>query len=160
MVCQDDCCYDCSMHTPSNTESTVAGAGVISLTSFDLFEVDSPDDVVSWLEAGGDPSMVDSEGCSPLHILCYYGHVEAARVLLQHAKENIDVDKYDNNGQTPLMAAAIKGRAECVQVLLESGASTDAVDNEGQTARDWASVLGHSDVLAVFDGANKLSAGI
>lgn len=41
-------------------------------------------------------------------------------------------------GTTPLMYAAVKGRATMVNVLLESGANKALVNAEGKSARDMA----------------------
>jgi ankyrin repeat protein len=52
-------------------------------------------------------------------------------VLLEHGA---NVGAVDNEGRTPLHAAAEGGKVKVVRVLLEHGANVDAVDNEGRTS--------------------------
>ena len=42
------------------------------------------------------------------------------------------------NGKTPLHEAAAAGYAECVRLLVDAGADTGAVDDNGKTPRDLA----------------------
>lgn len=50
----------------------------------------------------------------------YHGHHQALEVLVQSL---LDLDVRNNNGRTPLDLAAFKGHFECVDVLINQGAS-------------------------------------
>lgn len=52
-------------------------------------------------------------------------------------------------GWTPLHVAAIAGNRAGVCFLMKRGVQTDLVDEEGQTARDWAQML-HPELLPLF----------
>jgi ankyrin repeat protein len=53
------------------------------------------------------------------------------------------VNAADNEGQTPLWAAACEGHTQIVRMLVESKALVNAADNKGQTPLDAAVRNGH-----------------
>lgn len=57
---------------------------------------------------------------SPLHKACYHGHVEVAKMLLDHRCEP---DARDLHGNTPVQMCALGGQVECLVLLLEAGAT-------------------------------------
>lgn len=59
-------------------------------------------------------------GDTPLHTVCTWGDVRAARMLLD---AGADPNAKGDQGATPLFNAIISGRVELVQLLLSSGAS-------------------------------------
>jgi ankyrin repeat protein len=72
------------------------------------------------------------------------GHVEVARVLLEHGA---DAKALDPNNGTPLHVA----QGEVVaRLLIEHGADANAVDIDGQTPLHSASVSGHAGVARVL----------
>jgi hypothetical protein len=68
---------------------------------------------------------------------------------------NIAVNKADCIGRTPLMAAAINGRANAVTALLKAGADPKLTANGGfydkQTAQDCAKRLKQEEVLSALE---------
>ncbi|XP_064385325.1 uncharacterized protein LOC135334177 isoform X4 [Halichondria panicea] len=73
-----------------------------------------------------------------------------------------DVNSVDEDGCTPLIAAAVGGHADSVKELLSSGAVVDLADKGGCTPLMWAAMFGHTDCIrellssgAVVDLANK-----
>jgi len=50
----------------------------------------------------------------------------------------VHIEHVNEKGQTPLMLASMQGNATLVKVLIEMGASIDAVDNNGFTALHYA----------------------
>ncbi len=74
-----------------------------------------------------------ADGFTPLHLACFFGHLEAARLLLD---AGAPVDAVATNGTElrPLHGAAASRRAETVALLLERGADPDARQKGGYTA--------------------------
>jgi len=73
---------------------------------------------------------------TPLHVSSRWGHVEIARVLLNHGADRGARDKSD---YTPLERASYGGHVEFVHVLLEHGVDANAQDTERQTPLYFAS---------------------
>lgn len=67
-----------------------------------------------------------------------------------HISRNDSLDARDEAGQTPLMIAAKKNRAEACRLLLDAGADGSLVDLNGCTALDLALAAGAHETLAVF----------
>lgn len=67
-----------------------------------------------------------------------------------HISRSDVLDARDETGQTALMIAAKKNRAEVCRLLLEVGADRNLVDLNGLTARDLAVAAGAQQTLAVF----------
>ena len=80
----------------------------------------------------------DSRGIPVMEILMKEGHVS--------------VDERGKLGITPLMYAAAYGDAETVEHLLSCGADVNAVDDDGETAIDWAERNGRTDILLLLKG--------
>jgi ankyrin repeat protein len=81
------------------------------------------------------PNKLDSQGCTPLHIVAQKGLIEGAQLLIE-AKAL--VNKADKNGQTPLDMAAEQGHEMLVALLIESGASIDASGRPAWTPLHYA----------------------
>ena len=84
---------------------------------------------------------------SPLHVSSRQGHVEVARVLLEHGA---DTEARDNDDFSPLEQAAYEGHIELVQILLEHGADANAQDKERCTPLYWVSEAGLLSVAQVL----------
>jgi peptidoglycan/LPS O-acetylase OafA/YrhL len=75
----------------------------------------------------------------------------------RHLKSGVAVDAIDpDRGGTPMMWAAIAGRAEAVQRLIDRGADVNAAGGDGGTALHGAAFLGHEKTVEVLirNGAN------
>ena len=111
---------------------------------------------------------------------CNYGHVEVARLLLDHGADvdgclgdgwsalmaacchgsrevaslllerGADPQRKDGGGYTALLCAASQGRAECAALLLERGVDVEAKDRNGDTALGVASLCGHAAVVSLL----------
>ncbi|OQR77737.1 oxysterol-binding protein-related protein 1-like [Tropilaelaps mercedesae] len=89
---------------------------------------------------------------TPLHLAAYFGHLEAARLLLQKgASSSIP----NGEGDTPLHKAALTGREPLLMLLLAHGADVLAVNAEGNSAYDVASELYLKNVLTAAELADK-----
>ena len=62
-------------------------------------------------------------------------HTDNSRaVILLPARDDINPDKPDNNGQTPLLWASLNGHEEVVRLLLaRDDVNPDKLDNNGRT---------------------------
>ena len=116
------------------------------------------------LAYGADPKIATAHNDTALTTAAGIGWVEG--VTYEHsAKENIeavrllldlglDPNAANKDGRTPLMGAAMKGRNEVVQMLVDKGAKLDARDNGSRDTDTTVSVnAGHTwEALDYADG--------
>jgi ankyrin repeat protein len=82
-------------------------------------------------------NYLEEYGYTALHFAASAKCSGVIRLLL--AQRDVEVNARSNNGQTPLMIAAQKGRKDSVCVLLEHAeVDVRAEDDERQTALEWA----------------------
>ena len=73
-----------------------------------------------------------------------------ARLLLEHGAE-VNAPSHDRHGHsTPLHVAARYGRVGVARVLLEHGANVAAENNQGETASQLASGMGHEEIAKLL----------
>lgn len=72
-----------------------------------------------YVDAGIPVSLRDHSGNSLLMLAAYYGQVDTVRAL---AALGADIDKANDQGQTPLAGAVFKRHLEVVDALVELGA--------------------------------------
>jgi ankyrin repeat protein len=109
-------------------------------------------------------SMYNPDGCLPhdsdsksfseiggtaLHYGAAHNLVDLTKFLAGAPWHDIDVTDTLHR-ETALMVASEKGHVETVQVLLASGANTDAPDRRGRTALHRASEKGHFEVVLLL----------
>src|SRR6266851_1696452 len=78
-----------------------------------------------------------------LHLASREGHVEVARVLIEHGT---NATARDSNGSTPLHHASHNGHMDLARVLVGHGADATVQDKTGWTPLHKASVYGHVDL--------------
>ncbi|CAJ1330392.1 unnamed protein product [Effrenium voratum] len=71
-----------------------------------------------------------------------------AEEILELLEGGAEASIPDSNGQTALVAAALRGDGQLLQTLLDTDADVDAPNSNGVTASLAASYLGHSNILA------------
>ena len=82
---------------------------------------------------GVNPNDRDARGRSPLDVALREESAKSLQSLLEYP--GLDVNTADENGETPLMLAAIKGRLDWVQTLVKKGAR---INKEGWTPLHYA----------------------
>jgi hypothetical protein len=85
-------------------------------------------EVVKWVESGGNINWTDPYGMTLLHYAAMKDNETMVRFLLQHGASVNASTKY---GATPLIWACANIAAKVVPILLEYGANPNATDNNG-----------------------------
>ncbi|XP_028428512.1 nuclear factor NF-kappa-B p100 subunit, partial [Perca flavescens] len=89
------------------------------------------------LRAGADPSLLDKDGRSPLHLAALAGDTSSLRPLLAHLGERHAhlVNTPDYHGMHPLHLAVRRDGERCLRLLVEGGAKINANEQKsGNTA--------------------------
>ena len=79
---------------------------------------------------------------------CIYFNPQRNSTLLTLCRR-CDKEASDNDAVSPLLQAAIWGRAEAVKALIMGGCELNTTDKDGRSAVYWAAQEGHMDVLRV-----------
>lgn len=74
----------------------------------------------------------------------------ASDLVRFHLQRGGDINRQDDNGTSLLMFAAVRGRAEICQILLDAGADPVLKNHQGQDAVDLADAAGHDTVKALL----------
>jgi len=101
-----------------------ADAADDAVSFFRAVGVDNARTVKNLLAAGFDPNTVDPKGQRPLYLTMRDESFQVAELLLPHPA--LLVDAANPADETALMMAALKGRLEWVQRLLDKGAGVAA----------------------------------
>jgi ankyrin repeat protein len=91
-----------------------------------------------------DPTLANAfgdDGFQPLGLACFFGHVDAARLLLDRGA---DPNRPGEGGFTALHAAAQNGDEGLARLLLERGADASVAADDGRRPAD----LGLAELLA------------
>jgi len=76
-------------------------------------------------------------------------HEETVRILLR--RNDVNPDRPDKRGRTPLSWAAEYGREESVQMLLErNDVNPNSADKSGRTPLSWAAENGHKKIVGML----------
>lgn len=112
--------------------------------------------VVELTENGTDIETFDANGWTPLHIATAQDNSDILRHLLCQFSENIDVRGKQMNRDTPLSYAALNGKADAIEILLEFGANVHARDNCNYTPIMMAAYERHAKAVSKLlrGGAN------
>ncbi|NXL02818.1 ZDH13 Palmitoyltransferase, partial [Mesembrinibis cayennensis] len=102
--------------------------------------------VMLLLKCGADPSLIDGEGFSSIHLAVLFQHIPIVAYLISKGQ---NIDTPDFNGQTPLMLSAQKAFGpEPTRFLLKFNPSLNAVDNvQKNTALHWAITSGNTSAV-------------
>jgi ankyrin repeat protein len=94
-------------------------------------------------------SMPDEEGYTPLHYVAYFGHVEAARYLVEIGAD-LTAISLDPLRSHPLHAAASSGHIRIAALLLDAGANPNAEQTGQWTPLHSAAAGGHAEIVAML----------
>jgi uncharacterized protein len=121
----------------------------------------------------GPINAIGPGGWTPLHLAVYFGHQEAAEILLAHGADvhaatagspkagipaiaalllahGADVNARQHGGWTPLHAAADDGPLDLITLLLDAGADVNAANDYGETALSLARKHDRADAVALL----------
>lgn len=98
------------------------------------------------------PSLVNAiapDGFQPLGLASFFGHLQAAKLLLAHGAE---VNSPSNNAQKvqPLHSAVANQHLEIAKMLLEHGADVNAVQQDGYTPLHEAAQNGQIEMVKLL----------
>lgn len=96
------------------------------------------------LARGVPANLCNHKGDSLLMLASYHGHLDAAKLLLQHGA---DPEIRNDMGQTPIAGAAYKGDLGMVQLLLGHGADVEGATPDGKTALMLAAMFNRVEVV-------------
>lgn len=84
--------------------------------------------------------------------ICQVESVE--RFLRQHS-ENIDINRYNSDGQTPLHQACVEGNLALVRILVQYGANCQLTTKGGFSPIHLATFSGNTEVLSFVISGNR-----
>ena len=90
-----------------------------------------------------DPNRYDGYNMTPLHVACEHGHLQMVDKLLEAGARPSD----DHAGVPAIIYALVRTHGDCVEALLENGASSDVTDGRGLTTLHIA--VNNSDTRSV-----------
>lgn len=103
-----------------------------------------------------DFSILDEDGSGVEHYSCWHKNIEIIYFLLN---QNVNFNRKNRDGITPLMMAALKGNFEIVEILI-SVTNINSQDKEGNTALHYSVVKGHLNVIKALLSKNELITNI
>ncbi|XP_029959243.1 B-cell lymphoma 3 protein homolog [Salarias fasciatus] len=93
-----------------------------------------PNMVEALLRAGAEPSALDRNGQTALHLCCEYDQRDCLSVVLALSMSSSCLEIRNYEGLSPLHLAVLQGRKDLARLLLDAGADINAMDvKSGQT---------------------------
>lgn len=108
------------------------------------------------LDCGADPNITDNNGCNALHHLALQitDNPKLAYLLISHG---IRINSRDNNGETALLKASLRGHINLAQILINHEAKVNLPAFNGWTPLCYALAKGHIEIaeLLIAAGADE-----
>lgn len=89
----------------------------------------------------------EPDGWTPLIYSIYYDNKTATGLLIEHGA---DITLSDFANRSPLMFAALRGKADLIKKLLQLGADPDQTDIRGKNALDFAREYGRTECIQLL----------
>ena len=92
------------------------------------------------LNYGANPDEKNGNGETPLHIACKHLQSDLINLLLNY---DASVNARDHEERTPLhflLNSRLKGRIECIEILVQKGADINMTDKNGMTPLHYAAI--------------------
>lgn len=108
-------------------------------------------EIVKILLENGANTELSCDGYTPLLLACSAGFTDIAHLLIEHKAH---IETCDNEGNTPLLQAALEGHMNTVKYLLIMGANRQAVNYNHESAIELAQKNGHAELanfLKLYD---------
>jgi ankyrin repeat protein len=127
----------------------VLGIAPVTATIF-LAQTERVESIRALLDAGAKVEETDDDGVTLLGWAVIANRLETARLLIERGA---DVNHVDQNGMTPLLyAASIDfGDSKVIDLLLQSGARSNALTKEGLTALALARKYNHANLVQALE---------
>lgn len=106
------------------------------------------------LEAGAKEDAPGRRNYPFLHKAADMGHVDVARVLIEHDPARINAERQADKA-TPLHMAAAKGHADMVLLLLEAGADPSKKNQQNRTPLFMAQENKYQEVAAILEASER-----
>ncbi|KAH6685913.1 ankyrin [Plectosphaerella plurivora] len=103
------------------------------------------------IQAGANTNHLPPDGRGPMYWAAICNNNNLMAFMLQHGAD-ITYQR-PGDGVTPLMIAASQGNSAIAETLLKAGADPSVRNKEGKTALDRARAAGHSNLVAILEGA-------
>jgi ankyrin repeat protein len=116
--------------------------------------VEHPEMVKLLIENGAEVDATDDDGWTALLHACTEGHLESAKILIEHGA-NVNHANLTSR-YTPLMATANYGQLGVAKLLLENGAEVNATNIEGHSALWMAVRFNHPEVANLLRGVGAV----
>lgn len=100
------------------------------------------------LNAGASVNQQDTEGFSATHVAAGSPNANCLRTLV--CDYQADITLRLQNGSQPIHAAASRGDAERVQILVDAGADIDSQNDRGRTPLHWAADAENCEVVELL----------
>ena len=101
--------------------------------------------VLFLLDKGADVNAVNEHGRSLLHYAA--GPDQNVTITQQLLRDNANIESHDQQGQTPLCAAAFHSNHAVCRTLLHYGASVKSLEKDGWTALHYLAMRGNPDFM-------------
>jgi uncharacterized protein len=139
-----------ALYEGKNDEARVIAAGRSDLDIFEAAAIGDVDRLRVLLDQ--DPALANAwseDGFTPLHFASFFGHPEAARLLVDRGA---NLEARSTNEQfaldaAPIHSASAAGQLEVCKVLLDAGADVNAVQHGGYTALLDAAANGNDELV-------------
>jgi ankyrin repeat protein len=104
------------------------------------------------LRAGASPGLAGPRGMTPLIALAQWGFTSSddVRLVGEMAARGAPLDAQNEDGDTAMIVAARRGKADVVKALVDRGAATGVTNCRGESAAAAAAAGAHSAIVRIL----------